>query len=52
VASWFETRVAALLTVEELDLILRSGLFGCVSNDEASEKPASFSPLLSLLFVI
>jgi hypothetical protein len=37
VASWFETREDALLTMRVRDLILRSIAKRCVSKDEAIE---------------
>jgi hypothetical protein len=37
VASWFETREDALLTMRVSDLILRSIAKRCVSKDDATE---------------
>jgi hypothetical protein len=44
VASWFETREGALLTMRVRDLILRSIAKRCVSKDEAIEVEAIAVP--------
>jgi hypothetical protein len=48
VASWFETRVTALLTTRDEDLILRSSAKRCVSKDEAPNTSHAVSAFISL----
>jgi hypothetical protein len=44
VASWFETREDALLTMRVRDLILRSIAKRCVSKDDAIETEMALKP--------
>jgi hypothetical protein len=46
-ATWFETRVTALLTMRNEGLILRSSAKRCVSKDEAPNATHAASAFIS-----